>query len=89
MHISMITSRHSDGLVVMVHSAACGSSKFTGTKTYFEKVEVAVQRSIVCALHSRNPTYYKDSIAWACNSNQPMGVALCKPINGLVLCIHT
>jgi len=54
MHIPVITNRYSDGLVGVVHSVVCGPSKFTGTKTCFEKVGV-VQRSTSRALHSSSP----------------------------------
>jgi len=40
MHVPVITNRYSDGSVGVVHSAVCGSSKFKGTRTYFEKVGV-------------------------------------------------
>ena len=33
--------------------------------------------------------YYKGSTPGACNNNQLMGVALCKPVNGQILCMHT
>ena len=34
-------------------------------------------------------TFYKGSSPGACNSNRSMGVALCKPVNGQILCMHT
>ena len=43
-HISAITNRYSDGSVGVVHSAVCGSSKFNGAKTCFEKAGVVLQR---------------------------------------------
>ena len=81
--------RYSDGSVGVVHSAIWGSSKFTGTRTYFKNVGV-VQRSNACALHSSNPMIYcKGSTSGACNHNQSMSVALCKPVNSWILCMYT
>jgi len=48
-------TRFSDGSVGVVHSAVCGSSKFTGIKTCFEKMGVALQRPTTRALRSSNP----------------------------------
>jgi len=39
----------------VMHSAVCGSSKFTGTRTCFQKVGVALQGPNALALHNRNP----------------------------------
>ena len=42
-------------MVGVMHSAVCGPKKFTGTRTCFEKVGVALQSSNAHALHSSNP----------------------------------
>ena len=77
---------------MVVHSTVCGSSKFTGTRTCFEKVRVALQRSNTSALHCSKShvklTCCKGSTPGACISNRSMGVALCKPVNSQILCMH-
>ena len=55
MYISVVTDRYSNGSVGVVHSAVCGSRKFTDTSTCFEKVGVGLQRSNAHVLHSSNP----------------------------------
>ena len=85
--MAVITKRYSDRSVGVMHNTVCDTSKFTGTRMYFEKVGVALQRS--------NPqshvklTYHKGSTPGNCNSNRSMGMDLCKPVNGWILCIST
>ena len=76
--IPAITDRYSDGLVGVVHSAACGSNKFTGTRMH-----VLCRAPITCEADIRTARIR------ASNSNCSMGMVLCKPVNGRILCIHT
>ena len=73
-----------------MQSAVCGSSKFTGTRTCCGKVGVALKRYNACALHSSNPWHTtRVALLGSATAIDRWGMALCKPVDGRILCIHT